>query len=438
VTPREPIRARWTSRLHGDPAEQAAAGLLEQANPPALLTPAALDRLRARVLADAEAGGRSRRRRAIGLGGLFALMGGAALAALAMNRMHPQARRTAAAARQRQYSAARCALAHIATVPSAQVALIGPGNATISDDAPDQVLLGEGRLLVRTQATPVEVQTPSGGGRVRVEVGGIAEIEITSRRGVRVAAFAARAVVTTARAEIVVPAGQVWSDNVLSPAAPGRARQLVPLLAEQADAAEPGCGPGAPDREAPAPAPPPAAAGPAVVRRRPPPPVGDLAQESALLERAVGRLRRDGDADGALAVLSSYENTFPRGRLQTEVIFLRTDALLALGRDREALERLDATPLGITSGDRRLRLVRAELRAAASRFRQAVDDFGAVLTAPAVDQDTEERALYGRASCYTRLGEAALADADLASYLERFPAGRFAREVRAARGGGRR
>jgi TolA-binding protein len=111
------------------------------------------------------------------------------------------------------------------------------------------------------------------------------------------------------------------------------------------------------------------------------------------------------------------------------------DALLMLGRDRDALALLQTLALQARGRDQELRVVRGELAAAASCAR-AISDFDAVLAgmpAPAL----AERALYGRATCLARLGDAPAAARDLRAYVRRFPDGRFAAEARRALGEGR-
>ena len=76
-----------------------------------------------------------------------------------------------------------------------------------------------------------------------------------------------------------------------------------------------------------------------------------------------------------------------------------------------------------------LLLTRAELRAAAGRFREALADFTQVVDGEGGAPAASERALYGRAVCLGRLAEDDRARADLLAYERRFPNGRFAAEV---------
>jgi hypothetical protein len=154
----------------------------------------------------------------------------------------------------------------------------------------------------------------------------------------------------------------------------------------------------------------------------------ELAAETPLLSEALTRLRQKRDARGALATLDVYRARYPDGTLKHEAETARVDALLLLGRDDEALAELRRLRLQAQGRDLELRLIRGELTAATDCARAAAD-FDRVLaerTPPAF----AERALHGRAACRARLGDEAGAQSDLAEYLRRFPAGRFAPEAR--------
>jgi hypothetical protein len=123
-----------------------------------------------------------------------------------------------------------------------------------------------------------------------------------------------------------------------------------------------------------------------------------------------------------------YRARYPEGTLKHEAESARIDALLLLGRDDDALAELRRLPLQAQGRDLELRLIRGEL-AAATDCARAVADFDRVL-AERAPEAFAERALHGRAACRARLGDQAGAKRDLAAYLRRFPAGRFAPEAR--------
>ena len=157
-----------------------------------------------------------------------------------------------------------------------------------------------------------------------------------------------------------------------------------------------------------------------------------IAVEQALLGQAMRTLRDDHNAHTALALLAQHAERFPAGALASEATMLRIEALLALGRRDEALSLLDRAPLAsLPNRDEQL-VVRGELRAANRRWREAKQDFDEELgshglpAATAKARDIQERALWGRASARSRLGDQDGARADLDLYLRHFPGGRFA------------
>jgi hypothetical protein len=157
-------------------------------------------------------------------------------------------------------------------------------------------------------------------------------------------------------------------------------------------------------------------------------PESRLAAESKALEPALGALRRDRDPARALTLLGRYEAEFPHGVLSLEARVVRVDALLALGRRADALPLLEALPLERVGRGTELRLVRAELRASGD-CASALPDFDRVLAA-GPSASVEERALRGRSLCRASLGDAAGARSDADRYLAKYPAGRFAAELR--------
>ena len=148
--------------------------------------------------------------------------------------------------------------------------------------------------------------------------------------------------------------------------------------------------------------------------------------ESRLLAGALAALRQDQEPRRALRVLDEYDQRFPAGVLAPEAAAARIDALLAAGQKGRALARLETTPLDRLPRSVEMQLLRGELRAARGNPSGAALDFDAVLAAPSPAAAVVERALYGRSSCRSRLGDQAGARADLEQYLRRFPRGRFA------------
>ena len=156
-----------------------------------------------------------------------------------------------------------------------------------------------------------------------------------------------------------------------------------------------------------------------------------IAVEQALLGQTMKILRDGHDARTALALLAQHAKRFPGGALTSEATMLRIEALLALGLLDEALSVLDRVPLASLPSGEQL-VVRGELRAANGRWREAKQDFDEELGArglPAASaraRNIQERALWGRASARSRLGDQDGARADLDLYLRHFPGGRFA------------
>jgi tetratricopeptide (TPR) repeat protein len=156
-------------------------------------------------------------------------------------------------------------------------------------------------------------------------------------------------------------------------------------------------------------------------------PRAEAPREAEALARAIRKLRRDGDARGALTTLDAYAAAFPRGELAAEADLVRVEALLAAGERAVALrlldERADTNPRA-----RQALLVRGELRAAVGRCAEAARDLARVLAVPPRD-GLDERALFARASCLSRGHDYAAARGDLQTYLRHFPQGPHARQA---------
>ena len=165
------------------------------------------------------------------------------------------------------------------------------------------------------------------------------------------------------------------------------------------------------------------------------PPAGpsSLALESRLLARALAKLRQDGDAEQALAILDEHRADFgPGGVLAPEANAIRIEALLQLGRHTQALALLDAQTPNTNGVGREMLVARAELRADRGRRASALHDFDLLLRADAPADSVTERALYGRAVCRGKMGNWEEARRDFERYLATFPDGIFADKARAA------
>jgi hypothetical protein len=153
-------------------------------------------------------------------------------------------------------------------------------------------------------------------------------------------------------------------------------------------------------------------------------PADGVTREAEVLRQALAALRRDHDARRALSLLDDYDRRFGRGALAQEADATRAQAWLQLGDNSRALALLDRLPLGQQGHTGELQVVRGELRSLSGRCRDALIDFDAVLRGTAGYAPTEvARALFGRASCRARTGDAVGAEADRQRYLKEFPQG---------------
>lgn len=152
----------------------------------------------------------------------------------------------------------------------------------------------------------------------------------------------------------------------------------------------------------------------------------DGPSESQVIVIALKKLRQNHDARGALEALDRHRAAFPNGHLGTEAELIRVEALLALGERAAALRWLDENAaIGQSPRSRELLVLRGELRASANRCSEAVGDLGRTISVTPVDS-LDERALFARASCLSRLHQFAAARRDLEQYLARFPRGAHA------------
>jgi hypothetical protein len=156
-----------------------------------------------------------------------------------------------------------------------------------------------------------------------------------------------------------------------------------------------------------------------------------LYDESRLIGAAVTALRAHQPAE-ALEQVSIYRRKYPRGLMEGEAALAEVQAELDLGLDGIALQQLE--DLGRDDFRRvprpdESRLLRAELLARRNSCGPPIDDFDRLLGG-SLEQSLEQRALFGRAVCRSKSGDADGARADFGRYLARFPDGRFAGQAR--------
>jgi TolA-binding protein len=153
-------------------------------------------------------------------------------------------------------------------------------------------------------------------------------------------------------------------------------------------------------------------------------PAAAASDEIRGLDQAIGLLRRDRNATGALAAFDSYLERYPHGILNREARVARIDALLMLQRTNAALAALETLPFDSGRRSTELQVVRGELRARTD-CTGAERDFSAALS-HAPDAGLLERILYGRGVCRSKQGNQAGAAEDFRRYIERFPDGTHA------------
>jgi TolA-binding protein len=149
-----------------------------------------------------------------------------------------------------------------------------------------------------------------------------------------------------------------------------------------------------------------------------------LAIESRLIGQALFALRQQHDPKLAIQRLDDYAGRFPQGSLHDEAQAARVDALILLGKQREALAILEKTSFDRLPRGGELTVLRGELRAASGLCKAALSDFAHVEKSR-TSSDVAERALYGQGVCRAHLGDLNGAAGDLRAYISRFPGGRF-------------
>lgn len=146
--------------------------------------------------------------------------------------------------------------------------------------------------------------------------------------------------------------------------------------------------------------------------------------EITALDRAMALLRRERNAEAALAALDDYLRRYPNGFLQREALSGKVDALLLLRRPEQALAALEAFPFDNHRRSLELQVIRGELRARRD-CPSAIKDFNDA-QGRGPDAALLERILYGRGACRANTGDRHGAVSDLRRYVERFPEGSHA------------
>ncbi|HEY3445281.1 MAG TPA: hypothetical protein VGK67_02910 [Myxococcales bacterium] len=156
-----------------------------------------------------------------------------------------------------------------------------------------------------------------------------------------------------------------------------------------------------------------------------------LGAESRVLAGALHQLRDQKDPAAALSTLDELRAQHPTGALLEEASAARIEALVALRRGDDALRELGQLTPKLPRGSVRraqLLLLQGELLSGGGRFGEALPLFDELVAGGGA---TLERALFGRATARSRVGDLAGCRADLLRYLELFPQGAFAARARA-------
>jgi TolA-binding protein len=156
-----------------------------------------------------------------------------------------------------------------------------------------------------------------------------------------------------------------------------------------------------------------------------------LPEEATLVSNGLRQLHQGGDVSGALGTLKAYLARYPGGTLRSEAEAGELDALLRLGRKGEAVALLDDLAARGFRGMSRaaeLRILRGELLAEQGRCPEALAIFGLQESGGPL----RERALYGRAVCLARTGDAQGSRRGFEELLAAFPQGPHADAARQA------
>jgi hypothetical protein len=311
---------------------------------------------------------------------------------------------------------------HITAPSGGKAHVVGP--SSVETTGPGFVLR-HGNMIAEAGREPLGVSV--GGLAVTVAPGGSARM-IIEAESARVENLAGEVLVGDGSGRQAVPAGQSWYNGLVTASLGDRSTSLGNVISNEMPAPSPqsselpeglfGTDPWGAGAASALPVDP--------AKLGPPERPGDHA-ESHLLGLALRKLRKEGDARGALELFDQHDKRFPAGRLGPEARFGRVEALMALGRRSEALAILDAAPLSDLR--RPIRVLRGELRAGLGRCAEASSDFAASLSSDPHDT-IDDRALFGRAFCRAELGDKAGAKVDLSLYASRFPSGQFIVQVK--------
>jgi len=160
-----------------------------------------------------------------------------------------------------------------------------------------------------------------------------------------------------------------------------------------------------------------------------PQPAKSVASDPVLFGQALRRLRNENDPSAALAALQLHAQAYPHSAFSGERSALEVEALLALHRDREALQKLDGMSLENLPRSGERFVLRGELRAAARRWLDAKEDFEHALSRVSGSPSWHDRALWGRGVARLRCGERQAGMDDIERYHDLYPKGRFAAEA---------